>query len=320
MMEHYRSLNRCLRERFGEKVYKLALDGGFTCPTRDGTLDTRGCIFCAGGSGDFAIPTGEDPAEAIETAKTVVAGKGAGRYIAYYQSYTGTYAPVEKLRRLYTRTLRHPDIAALAIGTRPDCLDDAALELLAELNREKPVWVELGLQTIHPETAAFIRRGYTLAVYDNAVGRLHDAGIETIVHMILGLPGETPEMMRQTAQYIGQSGVQGIKLQLLHVLKGTDLEAMYRDSAFRVMSLEEYISVLEACIESIPPEMVVHRLTGDGAKRSLIAPLWSADKKSVLNAINRAFERDAIVQGARLKGERSPALQRTKNENGRENT
>ncbi len=297
----YRSLNSCLLERFGEKTYKLALSGGFTCPTRDGTLDTRGCIFCAGGSGDFSIPAWDNPEKAIEQAKTLVAGKGAKRYIAYFQSYTGTYAPMEKLRILYARVLNHPDIAALSIATRPDCLGDDVLELLEELNRKKPVWIELGLQTIHPETAAYIRRGYPLEVYDEAVRRLQESGIETIAHMILGLPGETPEMMRETAQYIGESGVQGIKLHLLHVLAGTDLEKDYRAGFFDVLSLDEYISVLEACIESIPPEMIVHRLTGDGAKRFLIAPLWSADKKSVLNAINRAFERDHVIQGSRLK-------------------
>ena len=297
----YRSLNSCLLERFGEKTYKLALSGGFTCPTRDGTLDTRGCVFCAGGSGDFSVPAWDNPEKAIEQAKTLVAGKGAKRYIAYFQSYTGTYAPMEKLRILYTRVLNHPDIAALSIATRPDCLGDDVLELLEELNRKKPVWIELGLQTIHPETAAYIRRGYPLEVYDEAVRRLQESGIETIAHMILGLPGETPEMMRETAQYIGESGVQGIKLHLLHVLAGTDLEKDYRAGLFDVLSLDEYISVLEACIESIPPEMVVHRLTGDGAKRFLIAPLWSADKKSVLNAINRAFERDRVIQGSRLK-------------------
>lgn len=300
-MEHYRSLNNYLRERFGEKVYKLALDGGFTCPTRDGTLDTRGCIFCAGGSGEFSITTGDDPERAVELAKAVVAGKGAKRFIAYYQSYTGTYAPVERLRRLYTRTLRHPDIAALSIGTRPDCLGGDVLAMLSELNREKPVWVELGLQTIHPETAAWIRRGYSLAVYDDAVKRLREAGIETIVHMILGLPGESPEMMRQTAQYIGENGVQGIKLQLLHILEGTELETMYREGNIHVMSLEEYLSALALCIESLPPQIVVHRLTGDGPKRDLIAPAWSADKKKVLNAINRAFERDNIMQGRRFR-------------------
>ena len=300
-MEHYRSLNTALRERFGQKLYKLALDGGFTCPTRDGSLDSRGCIFCAGGSGDFAIPVGEDPEAAIETAKSVVAGKGAAKYIAYYQSYTGTYAPLERLERLYRRTIRHPDIAVLSVATRPDCLGEGVLDLLESLNREKPVWVELGLQTIHPESAAYIRRGYPLAVFDEAVRRLRERGIETIVHMILGLPGETPERMAETARYIGESGAQGIKLQLLHVLEGTDLAADYRAGKFRVMTLEEYIAALEMCIESIPPEMTVHRLTGDGAKRSLIAPAWSAGKKTVLNAINRAFERDGIVQGAAWK-------------------
>ena len=296
----YRSLNSYLLERFGEKTYKLALDGGFTCPTRDGTLDTRGCIFCAGGSGDFSIPAWRDPEKAIEQAKALVAGKGAKRYIAYFQSYTGTYAPIEKLRELYTKTLRHPDIAALSIATRPDCLGDEVMALLTELNREKPVWVELGLQTIHPETAAYIRRGYPLEVYDSAVRRLQEAGIETVVHMILGLPGETQDMMCETAEYIGKSGAQGIKLHLLHVLEGTDLEKDYQAGKFEVLSLDEYISALEACIESIPPEMVVHRLTGDGAKRFLVAPVWSADKKTVLNAINRAFERDHVMQGARL--------------------
>ena len=297
-MEHYRSLNTYLKERFGEKVYKLALDGGFTCPTRDGTKDSRGCIFCLGGSGDFSIPVGENAEAAIETAKAVVSDKGAGKYIAYFQSYTGTYAPIEKLRRLYTQTIRHPDIAAVSIATRPDCLGEDVLRLLSELNEEKPVWVELGLQTIHPDTAAYIRRGYALPVYDQAVKRLREQGIETIVHMILGLPGETPERMVQTARYIGDSGVRGIKLQLLHVLKGTDLERDYRAGKFEVLTLEGYIAVLEACIRNLPPDMVIHRLTGDGAKRSLVAPLWSADKKRVLNAANRAFERDGLVQGS----------------------
>jgi radical SAM protein (TIGR01212 family) len=198
------------------------------------------------------------------------------------------------------QTLRHPDIVALSIATRPDCLSDEVMVLLTELNKEKPVWVELGLQTIHPETAAYIRRGYPLEVYDSAVRRLQEAGIETVVHMILGLPGETQDMMCETAEYIGKSGAQGIKLHLLHVLEGTDLEKDYQAGKFKVLSLDEYISALEACIESIPPEMVVHRLTGDGAKRFLVAPLWSADKKTVLNAINRAFERDHVMQGARL--------------------
>ena len=297
---HYRSLNSFVREQFGEKVYKLALDGGFTCPTRDGSKGTGGCSFCAGGSGDFAIPVGDNVAEAIEMAKAVVADKGAKKFIAYFQSYTGTYAPIERLRNLYTETIRHPDITAMSIGTRPDCLDDEVISLLADLNSEKPVWIELGLQTIHEQTARAIRRGYPLEVYDDAVGRLRAAGIPVVVHMIIGLPGETPEMIRQTAAYIGRSGVQGIKFQLLHVLEGTKLAEEYRAGAFEVLSPNAYIRILEECIESIPPGMVVHRLTGDGAKRSLIAPKWSADKKRVLNDINRAFERDQIRQGSRL--------------------
>ena len=298
-MIHYRSLNSFLREQFGEKVYKLALDGGFTCPTRDGTLDTRGCVFCAGGSGEFAVPVSDDVNAAIEAAKKIVADKGGKKFIAYYQSFTGTYAPVSRLRELYTKTLLHPEIVALSIGTRPDCLPDEVIALLAELNRKKPVWVELGLQTVHESTAQYIRRGYTLSVFEDAVRRLHEAGIMVIVHMIIGLPGETPEMMVETARYIGGSGAEGIKFQLLHVLDGTDLAIDYQSGRFQELSLEEYILVLEQCIEVIPPDMVVHRLTGDGAKRYLIAPSWSADKKHVLNEINRAFDRDHVLQGRR---------------------
>ena len=293
----YRSLNAALRERFGEKVYKLALDGGFTCPTRDGSLDTRGCIFCAGGSGAFAEPVGSDVHAAIERAKERVADKGGKKYIAYYQGYTGTYAPIARLKQLYTETIMHPDIVALSIGTRPDCLPDEVVSLLRELNRVKPVWVELGLQTVHESTAKYIRRGYPLRVFDDAVVRLHEAGITVIVHMIIGLPGETPQMMEETARYIGRSGADGIKIQLLHVLEGTDLAEDYRKGLFSVLTLEEYIRVLEQCVETIPADMVIHRLTGDGAKRELIAPQWSADKKHVLNAINQVFEQDDVRQG-----------------------
>ena len=293
----YRSLNAALRERFGEKVYKLALDGGFTCPTRDGSLDTRGCIFCAGGSGAFAEPVGSDVHAAIERAKERGADKGGKKYIAYYQSYTGTYAPIARLKQLYTETIMHPDIVALSIGTRPDCLPDEVVSLLRGLNRVKPVWVELGLQTVHESTAKYIRRGYPLRVFDDAVVRLREAGITVIVHMILGLPGETPQMMEETARYIGRSGADGIKIQLLHVLEGTDLAEDYRKGLFSVLTLEEYIRVLEQCVETIPADMVIHRLTGDGAKRELIAPQWSADKKYVLNAINQAFEQDDVRQG-----------------------
>ena len=278
-------------------MYKLALDGGFTCPTRDGMLETRGCIFCAGGSGAFAESVGTDVYAAIERAKKRVAAKGGKKFIAYYQNYTGTYAPLDRLRALYTETLAHPDVVALSIGTRPDCLPDEVVALLRELNTVKPVWVELGLQTVHEATADYIRRGYPLRVFDDAVKRLRGAGITVIVHMILGLQGETPEMMTETARYIGKSGADGIKFQLLHVLEGTDLAEVYRKGRFSVLSLEEYIRVLEQCVEAIPANMVVHRLTGDGAKRDLIAPLWSADKKHVLRAINEAFDRDDVWQG-----------------------
>ena len=296
-MNHYRSLNSYLRDAFGEKVYKLALDGGFTCPNRDGTLGSRGCIFCREGSGEFAVPVSEDVYSAIEDAKSIVAGKGGKKFIAYFQSYTATYAPVEKLCKLFGATISHPDIVALSVGTRPDCLPGEVIALLAELNRVKPVWVELGLQTIHPATAQYIRRGYALPVYDEAVRSLRKAGLPVVVHMILGLPGETPDDMVETARYIAKSGAEGIKFQLLHVLEGTDLAEDYRNGAFQVLTLQEYITVLERCLEAVSPQMVVHRLTGDGAKRDLIAPLWSADKKTVLNAINRALDRDGILQG-----------------------
>ncbi len=286
----YRSLNSYLKERFGEKVYKLALDGGFTCPNRDGRIGSGGCIFCSGGSGAFSVPVGEAVFGAIGNAKAIVAPKTkAKKYVAYYQSYTGTYAPVERLRKLYGETLSHPDVAALSIGTRPDCLPLPVLELLEELNRIKPVWVELGLQTVHPSTAEYVRRGYPLPVFDEAVRELKARGITVVVHVILGLPGETPEMMAETAEYVGRSGADGIKLQLLHVLKGTDLEKDYLMGKVPLPTLEEYIDLLRLCLKRLPPEMVVHRLTGDGDKRELLAPLWSADKKRVLNALNSAF-------------------------------
>lgn len=297
-MSHYRSANEYYRETFGEKVYKLALDGGFTCPNRDGTIGTRGCCFCLGGSGDFSIPVGDDVCRAIEDAKQLVCGKSGRKFIAYYQSYSGTYAPFERLKHLYTETLSHPDICALSVGTRPDCLPDRTIALLGELNRIKPVFIELGLQTVHEKTAEYIRRGYSLDVFNKAVYQLKAAGINVVVHMIIGLPGETPEMIAQTAEYIGKSRADGIKFQLLHVLRGTDLAADYEAGLFEALSLDDYIPILEECVRRIPPQMVVHRLTGDGAKRALIAPLWSADKKRVINEINRAFEKDSVYQGS----------------------
>ena len=296
----YRSFSNEIRRRFGEKLYKLSLDGGMSCPNRDGTLDWGGCIFCSGGSGEFAAEQRPSIEEQLETARARVAFKtgGKGRYISYFQSYTNTYAPVQRLRELFTPVITRDDIAVLDIATRPDCLDDDILDLLAELNVLKPVWVELGLQTIHAKTADYIRRGYPLSVYDRAVRELKARGIEVIVHMILGLPGETDEMIYETASYIAGSGADGIKLQLLHVLRGTDLAAEYEAGKFEVLSIEHYTRLLEGCISRLRPDMIVHRLTGDGAKRELIAPMWSADKKKVLNYINTAFERDGLIQGA----------------------
>ncbi|MCQ2557803.1 MAG: TIGR01212 family radical SAM protein [Oscillospiraceae bacterium] len=303
MSGHYYSLNEYLQRSFGGKLYKLALDGGFTCPNRDGTLDTRGCIFCSGrGSGNFAEFLSASATETLDRAIARVASKGnCVGYIAYFQNYTGTYAPVERLESLYRAVLEDERVKVLSIATRPDCLGDEVMELLKELNREKPVWIELGLQTIHPQTAEYIRRGYPLEVFDSAVKRCRQAGLEVIVHMILGLPGESDEMICQTAEYVGKSGANGIKLQLLHVLKGTDLAADYAAGKFSAMELEHYIQLLENCIRVLPPEMVIHRLTGDGDKRELIAPLWTADKKRVLNAIRSAFERDGLIQGEKIR-------------------
>lgn len=285
----YNSFNSEMQRRFGCKIYKLALSGGMTCPTRDGTLGTRGCIFCsAQGSGDFAAPRCESIALQIEKAKQLISKKAKdAKYIAYFQDYTNTYAPVEYLRELFYSAIESDDIVALSIGTRPDCLPDDVIELLKELNEIKPVLVELGLQTIHPQTAEYIRRGYDLPVFDKAVKDLTDNGLEVVVHVILGLPGETQEMMLQTVDYVGKSGAKGIKLQLLHVLEGTDLAEDYRQGKFKTLDMDIYIDILMECLKILPPDMVIHRLTGDGAKKDLIAPLWSADKKRVLNEINR---------------------------------
>lgn len=295
---YYRSLSGELKEKFGQKLYKIALDGGFTCPNRDGTIGTRGCSFCLGGSGNFAEEKCESVFEQIERAKRLVEKKNSsGKYIAYFQSYTNTYAPPEKLRRLFGEAAAHPDIAAISVGTRPDCLPPEVIEVLSELNGIKPVWVELGLQTIHGRTAEKIRRGYPLSVFDEAIKSCKAAELYTVVHMIIGLPGETAEMAAQTAAYIGKSGADGIKLQLLHVLRGTDLAADYAAGLFDVMSMDEYIAALEECIRRLPPNITIHRLTGDGDKKYLVAPLWSGDKKRVLNAVNAAFCRDNVVQG-----------------------
>ncbi|MBR4341190.1 MAG: TIGR01212 family radical SAM protein [Lachnospiraceae bacterium] len=282
-------LNDYLKNRFGCKVYKIALNAGFTCPNRDGKIDTRGCIFCSeGGSGEFAGDVKQSINEQINEGKKKLVSKITdGKFIAYFQAYTNTYGDRETLRRLYTEAIRHPDIVALSVATRPDCLQPFVLDILEEYNSIKPVWVEFGLQTIHPDTADYIRRGYSLDVYDRAVSELKKRGIEVITHVILGLPGENEKEMKETVRYVCDSGVNGIKLQLLHVLKGTDLEKEYLEGKIKVLSEDEYIHILKECVSIIPDNVVIHRLTGDGDKKILVAPLWSGDKKHVWNRIQK---------------------------------
>ena len=283
----YRTLNQYCRETFGCKVYKLSVDAGFTCPNRDGTLGTGGCVFCsAAGGGDFA-ERGGSVTEQLERAKARVAEKNkGGKYMAYFQAFTNTYAPVERLEKLYREALAAPDVVGIAIGTRPDCLGPEVLALLERLNREKPVWVELGLQTVHEASVSYICRGYVNQVYFDAVRRLKGAGIHVVTHIILGLPGETREMAVETTRQAVAAGTDGVKFHLLHVLRGTRLERDYGEGKFRCLELEEYAQWLRACLAVLPPRIVVHRITGDGAKRDLVAPLWSADKKRVLNYLN----------------------------------
>ena len=287
----YYSFNQYLRDTFGCKVYKISINAGFTCPNRDGTLGHGGCIFCSrGGSGDFAESAKKSIAEQIESGKRRIEKKiKDGKYIAYFQAFTNTYAPVEVLEKKFTEAMEHPDIVAVSIATRPDCLPDEVMELLEKLNDIKPVFVELGLQTVHEETAEYIRSGYSLDVYDNAVARLKAAGINVVTHVIIGLPFETKADVLETVDHVCRAGTDGIKLQLLHVLKNTDLAKDYESGKFKALTLEEYTDILKACVEIIPKNVVIHRLTGDGAKKDLIAPLWSADKKNVLNQINRAL-------------------------------
>lgn len=282
-----KTLSQHYKETFGCKVYKLSLDGGFTCPNRDGTLGTGGCIFCTG-SGEFA-EGGPDPIPVqLERAKSRVRDKNKnGKYMAYFQAFTNTYAPVEQLRRLYYAAIAPEEIVGLSIGTRPDCLGEEVVALLGEINAIKPVSVELGLQTIHETTARYLRRGYEGPVYFDAVRRLKAAGIDVVTHIILGLPGETEEMMLETTRAAVAAGTDGVKFHLLHVLRGTDLAGDYGEGKFSCLTLEEYGELLKKCVDLLPDSIVVHRITGDGAKKDLIAPLWSADKKRVLNYLHR---------------------------------
>ena len=285
----YTTLSDHYRAKFGCKVYKLSIDGGFTCPNRDGTLGVGGCIFCsASGSGEFAEGPGSSIPEQLEKAKARVSAKNkGGKYMAYFQSFTNTYAPVEILREKFTAAMAPEDIVGLAIGTRPDCLPEDVIRLLSALNQIKPVTVELGLQTVHEASVSYIRRGYVNQIYFDAVTRLKAAGIEVVTHIILGLPGENAQMAAETTRQAVAAGTDGIKFHLLHVLRGTDLAADYEAGKFRCLTLEEYTAWLRLCLKEVPPSVVIHRLTGDGAKRDLVAPLWSADKKKVLNYLRQ---------------------------------
>ena len=298
---YYYSLNEYLRRRFGGPVYKLSLNGGMTCPNRDGKIDTRGCIFCsAGGSGEFAASAWLDIDKQIESAKHLVTGKTkAESFIAYFQPFTNTYADVSYLENIFMQAIMRDDVCALSVATRPDCLENDKLELLSRLNKIKPVFVELGLQTVHSRTASYIRRGYELDVFEKAVADLKSIGINVVVHIILGLPGESREDMLESVSYVAHSGADGIKLQLLHLLKGTDLAAEYEKEPFHILTLDEYTELICDCIELLPPDMVVHRITGDGDKKLLIEPQWSGNKRLVLNTINKALRERNVIQGSK---------------------
>lgn len=283
------TVSEYLKEKYGCKVYKIAISADVTCPNRDGKIGYKGCIFCsAGGSGEFAASKNKSIKDQINDAKNKINSKiNNGKYIAYFQSFTNTYAPIEYLRKIYYEAINEPDVEILSIATRPDCISQQVLNLLSEINEIKPVWVELGLQTIHKSSADYIRRGYDLDVYDQAVNDLRKRNIDVIVHVILGLPGESIDDMVETVKYVVNSGASGIKLQLLHVLKGTDLEKEYEAGKFKTMTMDEYINLLKVLKQYIPDKVIVHRLTGDGPKKLLIAPKWSANKKKVLNTINK---------------------------------
>lgn len=283
----YKSLSEYLKNEYGQKYYKLSLSCSVTCPNRDGTCGDNGCIFCSSsGSGDFAQNVLSDIDTQIEKAKELVKNKSTSqKYIAYFQSFTSTYGDIGYLKEVFYKTITRDDIAILSIATRPDCLDNGILELITELNNIKPVWIELGLQSIHESTAKYIRRGYDTSVYFDAAKRLKNIGVHVITHIIIGLPYETKEMIVETARQVFKVS-DGVKLQLLHILKGTDLATEYENGKFDVLSLEEYADILCECINVMPDDVVVHRMTGDGNKKDLIAPLWSKDKKRVLNYLN----------------------------------
>lgn len=297
--KRYHSMDYDLKELYGEKVYKITLNGGMTCPNRDGKVGHGGCIFCsAAGSGDFAGSATCSITKQLAMGKENLTKKRpVHSYIAYFQAFTNTYAPVEYLRQIYMEAIQDPDVQILSIATRPDCLPDDVLQLLEEINQIKPVWVELGLQTIHPQTATYIRRGYPLEVFEEAVNNLRKRNISVITHTILGLPGENEDMMLETIDYLNKMDIQGIKLQLLHILKGTDLALDYEKQPFWSPSMEEYISLLGTCIARLRPDITIHRLTGDGPKELLIAPSWTSQKRTVLNTLHRYLKEQDIWQG-----------------------
>lgn len=299
MPHTYTSVNDYLQNRYDEKIYKLSLNAGMTCPNRDGSIGTGGCFFCsAGGSGDFTCGpvrplscTREDIFDQIEKAKKLVASKtGGSKYIAYFQAFTNTYAPISYLKTVFNAAIEHPDIAILSVATRCDCLNDEVLNLLSQLNRIKPVWVEMGMQSCHNETLKSMNCGYTYEQFKDSVYRLKETGVEVIAHIILGLPGENEEMMLESVRKACSLPINGIKLQLLHVLENTELARIYKEDPFHIMSMEEYLKLIVKCIDVIPENITVHRLTGDGPRKLLIAPLWSTDKKRVLNTLNKLLK------------------------------
>lgn len=299
---YYNSLNKKLRAEFGCKVYKLSLTSGLSCPNRDGKIDTRGCIFCSAlGSGDFAEPFCLDITKQIENAKLRVKSKVKdGKYIAYFQSFTNTYGDIDYLKDIFTQAINHPEVVALSIATRPDCLGEDVLFLLGDLAKIKPVWVELGLQTVNEKSVKYIRRGFENTIYKQAVANLKKIGAEVITHIILGLPEETIEDMIGTVRFAAECKTDGVKLQLLHILEDTDLATDYKNGKFNTLTMDEYIDILCECIAALPSDVTIHRLTGDGDKKHLIAPLWSADKKKVLNSINKALNDRNIIQGSKV--------------------
>lgn len=295
----YYSLDYYIKQHYGKKLYKIALNGGCTCPNRDGTCGDRGCIFCSeGGSGDFAAPAFLPIKEQLKAGKELLSNKYQGSgYIAYFQAFTNTYAPISHLRKIFSEAMEDPEVKILSIATRPDCLNSEVLALLKELNERKPVWVELGLQTIHSQSADFIRRGYELPVFEKAVIDLAALSIVVITHVILFLPGESVDNMLETIEYLNTLPIQGIKLQLLHVLEHTDLAEIYAKNKFHLPDMEEYFELAGKCICHLRPDIVIHRLTGDGPKSLLIAPLWTGNKRLVLNSMYKYFREHHIWQG-----------------------